>query len=45
MLLIAASCDPFHLVDAGVAMAASLSGGAAPRAAKQLPNSLDGFGW
>jgi hypothetical protein len=45
VLLMACSTDPFHLVDAGVAAAAALSGGAAPRAAKQLPASLDGFGW
>lgn len=41
----ACGTDPFHLVDAGVAAAAALSGGAAPRAAKHLPASLDGFGW
>jgi hypothetical protein len=45
VLLMACSTDPFQLVDAGVAAAAALSGGAAPRAAKQLPASLDGFGW
>lgn len=45
VLLVAAGTDPFHLVDAAVAAAAALSGGAAPRAAKQLPASLDGFGW
>ncbi|WIA40450.1 hypothetical protein OEZ86_013807 [Tetradesmus obliquus] len=45
VLLMACGTDPFHLVDAGVAAAAALSGGAAPRAAKHLPASLDGFGW
>jgi hypothetical protein len=44
-LLVACGSDPFHLVDAGVAAAAALSGGAAPRSIKQLPSSLDGFGW
>ena len=45
VLLVACGSDPFHLVDAGVAAAAALSGGAAPRSIKQLPTSLDGFGW
>jgi hypothetical protein len=45
LLLVACSTDPFHLVDAGVAAAAALSGGAAPRSIKSLPSSLDGFGW
>lgn len=44
-LLLACGSDPFQLVDAGVAAAAALSGGAAPRSIKQLPASLDGFGW
>lgn len=44
-LLLACGSDPFQLVDAGVAAAAALSGGAAPRSTKQLPASLDGFGW
>lgn len=41
----AAGTDPFYLVDAGVAAAAALSGGAKPRAHKRLPPSLDAFGW
>eukprot|EP00775_Hariotina_reticulata_P012148 gene12148-12286_t len=45
LLLMACSTDPFHLVDAGVAAAAALSGGAGPRSMKRLPSSLDGFGW
>jgi raffinose synthase len=44
-LLLAAGSDPYALVDAGVAAAASLSGGARPRQAKRLPASLDVFGW
>jgi hypothetical protein len=44
-LLLACGSDPFQLVDAGVAAAAALSGGAAPRSTKQLPGSLDDFGW
>jgi raffinose synthase len=37
--------DPFYLTDAAVAAAASFSGGAAPRSVKELPASLDSFGW
>jgi len=44
-LLLAAGTDPYALVDAGVAAAAALSGGARPRRAKRLPASLDVFGW
>lgn len=44
-LLLACGSDPFHLVEAGVAAAAALSGGAAARSTKQLPASLEGFGW
>jgi raffinose synthase len=44
-LLLAAGTDPYALVDAGVAAAAALSGGARPREAKRLPASLDVFGW
>lgn len=44
-LLLLAGTDPFYLVDAGVAVAAALSGGAKPRAHKRLPPSLDAFGW
>jgi raffinose synthase len=45
VLLLACGSDPFQLVDAGVAAAAALSGGAAARSTKQMPTSLDGFGW
>lgn len=45
VLLLLAGTDPFYLVDAGVAAAAALSGGAKPRAHKRLPPSLDAFGW
>ncbi|MEW5305191.1 MAG: hypothetical protein WDW36_007751 [Sanguina aurantia] len=46
ILLLAASWDPFELVDRGVtAAAAVLSGGARPRMEKQLPETLDLFGW
>ncbi|KAG2488978.1 hypothetical protein HYH03_012419 [Edaphochlamys debaryana] len=44
-LYLAASWDPYELVDRGVAAAAALSGGARPRSTKALPPSLDGFGW
>ena len=37
--------DPYYLTDAAVAAAAALSGGAAPRSVKELPPSLDSFGW
>jgi raffinose synthase len=43
--MVAAGRDPYHLVDAGVAAAAAMSGGAKPRALKRMPASLDGFGW
>eukprot|EP00877_Chromochloris_zofingiensis_P013754 jgi/Chrzof1/8632/Cz03g18090.t1 len=45
VLLIAAGRDPYQLVDASVAAAAAYSGGARARATKQLPDSLDSFGW
>lgn len=45
VLLLLAGTDPYYLVDAGVAAAAALSGGAKPRAQKRLPPSLDAFGW
>jgi hypothetical protein len=45
VLLLLAGTDPYYLVDAGVAAAAALSGGAKPRAHKRLPPSLDAFGW
>jgi hypothetical protein len=44
-LYMAASWDPYELIDSGVAAAAALSGGAQPRAIKQVPAALDGFGW
>ena len=44
-LLCAAGWEPFGLVERAVAAAGELSGGARPRAAKQLPASLDSFGW
>lgn len=44
-LYLAASWDPYELIDRGVAAAAALSGGAQPRSAKHVPASLDGFGW
>uniref|UniRef100_A0A061S594 galactinol--sucrose galactosyltransferase n=1 Tax=Tetraselmis sp. GSL018 TaxID=582737 RepID=A0A061S594_9CHLO len=44
-LLVAASWDPFELVQHSVASAAALSGGGKPLSAKQLPPSLDVFGW
>lgn len=44
-LLVAAGADPFELVNAAVAQAASLSGGAKPLSTKRLPPSLDVFGW
>ncbi|KXZ42609.1 hypothetical protein GPECTOR_130g570 [Gonium pectorale] len=44
-LFIAASWDPYELIDRGVAAAAALSGGARPRTEKVMPPSLDGFGW
>lgn len=45
MLLCAAGTEPFELVEHAVAVAGSMSGGAKPRIAKQLPASLDTFGW
>lgn len=44
-LYLAAAWDPFELVDAAVAGAAALSGGAKPLWQKQVPGSLDLFGW
>ena len=44
-LYIAAGWDPFDLVDHSVVYAASLSGGAKPRRQKEIPQSLDAFGW
>lgn len=45
MLFVAAGCDPFELVERGVAAAARLSGGAGRSADKEAPPSLDLFGW
>lgn len=44
-LLIAAGDDPFALVEYAIPEAASLSGGARPLRSKQLPPSIDVFGW
>ncbi|KAG2451611.1 hypothetical protein HYH02_003392 [Chlamydomonas schloesseri] len=44
-MYIGASWDPYELIERGVAAAAALSGGARPRSTKQMPASLDGFGW
>lgn len=44
-LLCAAGWEPFSLVEHAVAVAGSLSGGAKPRRLKQLPPSLNAFGW
>ncbi|KAL0042463.1 hypothetical protein WJX79_000575 [Trebouxia sp. C0005] len=44
-LYVAAGNDPYALLDAAVAKAAALSGGAKPLSQKQIPKSLDVFGW
>jgi len=44
-LVVQASWDLFALVEQGVTLAASLSGGSPPLAQKELPGSLDVFGW
>jgi hypothetical protein len=44
-LLVATGRDIFKLIEESVAHAARLSGTAKPLAAKQLPDSLDYFGW
>ena len=44
-LYIAAGRDPYELMERAVARAAGLSGGARPRQEKELPPSLDYFGW
>lgn len=44
-LYIAAGSDPFALVDFAVEAAAKISGTAKPRRDKQLPATLDVFGW
>ncbi len=44
-LYVAAGRDPFELVDSAVTAAAALSGSAKPRAEKQMPATLDVFGW
>ena len=41
----AAGTDPYVLMDRAVAAAAAMSGGAQPRSEKQIPASMDGFGW
>eukprot|EP00803_Ostreobium_quekettii_P005322 evm.model.scf_2114.1 EVM.evm.TU.scf_2114.1 scf_2114:2316-14243(+) len=44
-LYVAASWNPFELVDKAVTAAASISGTAKPRQKKELPSCLDVFGW
>jgi raffinose synthase len=44
-VLLACGDDPFSLVEAAVAEAARLSGGAKPLHEKKLPPSVDVFGW
>lgn len=44
-LYVAAGGDPFELVDTAVHAAAAMSGSAKPRQQKQLPPTLDVFGW
>jgi hypothetical protein len=44
-LYVCAGRDPFELVERGVAAAAKLSGGARPSREKEVPPSLDLFGW
>jgi len=44
-LYVAAGQDPFELIDFAVEAAAKLSGTAKPRREKQLPATLDVFGW
>jgi len=44
-VLVQASWDLYDLVDEAVALAASLSGGSRPLREKQLPESLNVFGW
>ena len=45
VLLVAVGTDPYALVDAAIVKAAKLSGTAKPLAQKELPASLDHFGW
>ena len=44
-LYIAAGADPYQLVESAVAGAAALSGSSKPLRQKQLPPTLDVFGW
>lgn len=44
-LYIATGPDPFKLIESAVADAAALSGGSKPLSEKQLPPTLDVFGW
>ncbi len=44
-LYMAAGSDPYALVESAVAGAAALSGGSKPLREKQLPPTLDVFGW
>eukprot|EP00210_Caulerpa_lentillifera_P006619 g6324.t1 len=45
VLYVSAGWNPFQLLDRAIPSAARLSGGAKPRSAKELPESLDVFGW
>lgn len=45
LLYIGAGWNPFELIDQGVTTAAALSGGALPLSSKQVPASVDLFGW
>ena len=44
-LLVAASRDPYELIERGVTAAAALSGTAKHRSSKPVPPSVDVFGW
>jgi hypothetical protein len=44
-LYIAAGPDPYALIKQGVAAAAKLSGTSKPREQKEVPDSVDVFGW
>eukprot|EP00951_Prasinocladus_malaysianus_P046863 scaffold648010_cov47-Prasinocladus_malaysianus.AAC.4 len=44
-LLVAASWDPYSLVESAVASAANLSGGGQPLSSKEVPGTVDFFGW
>ena len=44
-LYVAAGPDPFQLIESAVSAAAALSGGSKPLSEKELPPTLDVFGW